>query len=313
MHMRIDRLLLSTLLSAALGAACQSKPASPPPAPDPVAPAAGGMGGAVAAAPAAPPAQALIHGKIAEKLDAAGYTYLKLQTAGGEVWAAVPVAAVTVGSEVDVTPQMTMEAFESKGLNRKFDKLVFATLGGGAPPAGAGAGSLPPNHPPMGGAAGGMGGMPGAPGGEQLPPNHPPMGGAAGGASAGAPSAGGNPHAGVGTSPPSNEPIKVAKASGKEGRTVAEVFAQKDKLKDVQVSIRGKVVKYNQQILGKNWIHLKDGTGAAGSDDLTITTEAQVAVGDVVLVSGKVHLDKDFGAGYAYNVIVEDATVQPAK
>jgi hypothetical protein len=154
-----------------------------------------------------------------------------------------------------------------------------------------------------------MGGMPG---GEQLPPNHPPMGGAAGGA-AGMPPAGGNPHAGVGTSPALNEPIKLAKASGKEGRTVAEVFAQKDKLKDVQVSIRGKVVKYNQQILGKNWIHLKDGTGAAGSDDLTITTDAQVAVGDVVVVSGKVHLDKDFGAGYAYNVIVEDAAVQQAK
>jgi hypothetical protein len=104
--------------------------------------------------------------------------------------------------------------------------------------------------------------------------------------------------------------IKVPKATSANARTVAEVVTQAAKLKDKPVAVRGKVVKYNAGILGKNWIHLKDGTGAAGSDDITVTTMGTAAVGDVVTLRGVVHLDKDFGAGYAYGVIIEDAAVE---
>jgi len=69
------------------------------------------------------------------------------------------------------------------------------------------------------------------------------------------------------------------------------------------------VVKYNAGILGKNWLHIQDGTGSAGTNDLTITTEATCTVGDTVLVHGKLVADRDFGAGYVYDLIVEDAQV----
>jgi hypothetical protein len=105
---------------------------------------------------------------------------------------------------------------------------------------------------------------------------------------------------------------KVEKAPGAEARTVAELHAQAAALKDRPVVLRGKVVKYNPQILGKNWIHLQDGSGdpKAGTHDITVTCGDTVKVGDVVTLRGTVRLKKDFGAGYAYDVIVEDARLQ---
>ncbi len=99
----------------------------------------------------------------------------------------------------------------------------------------------------------------------------------------------------------------IKKAEG--GKTVEEIFAGKSKLKGQSVKVRGKVVKYNEKILGQNWIHLKDGTGHVGEDDLMITSETKVKVGDTVLVTGKVSTDRDFGAGYKYSVIIEQAKV----
>jgi hypothetical protein len=102
--------------------------------------------------------------------------------------------------------------------------------------------------------------------------------------------------------------VKVPKASGADARTVAEVWSQRSALKEKSVTLRGKVVKFNPGIMGKNWVHVRDGSGTAGKDnDLTITTDDQTAVGEVVLVKGTVRVDKDFGAGYAYPVIVENA------
>jgi hypothetical protein len=100
----------------------------------------------------------------------------------------------------------------------------------------------------------------------------------------------------------------IAKAEG--GRTVAEVFAEKDQLAGQPVIVRGKVVKSNPDIMGKNWLHVRDGSGAEGTNDLTVTTSGAVPnVGDTVLVKGPLALDKDFGMGYVYDVIVEDAEV----
>ena len=85
----------------------------------------------------------------------------------------------------------------------------------------------------------------------------------------------------------------------------------KNLIKDTVVAVRGKVVKYNPGIMGKNWIHLRDGSGSREKkdDDITVTTLDSAAVGDVVLVRGTVHLDRNFGAGYVYPVIIEDAKV----
>ena len=218
-----------------------------------------------------------IKGKVAERLDAPPYSYLRLDTAKGEVWAAVPKTDVEKGQEVTVAGAMPMTDFESKSLKRKFDTIYFGTLGGADAPAPA---QLPP-----------------AMGGEAMAPNMPPANMAA-------------QHAAAAAGPAEVADVKVAKAPGADSRTVAEVHAQRIALKDKAVTVRGKVVKFNEGIMGRNWVHLRDGTGTAGKDnDLTVTTGDKASVGDVIVVKGKVQIDKDFGAGYAYPVIVEEAKV----
>ena len=93
------------------------------------------------------------------------------------------------------------------------------------------------------------------------------------------------------------------------GQTVAEILEGKNKFAGQPIAVRARVVKYNAQILGKNWVHLRDGSGAEGTNDLTVTTSVEVKVGDLVLVTGKLMTNRDFGSGYTYAAIVENATV----
>lgn len=90
---------------------------------------------------------------------------------------------------------------------------------------------------------------------------------------------------------------------------VADIFAKKDQLKGKKITVKGEVVKYNAGIMGKNWIHIQDGSGKAGTNDITATTNDSAAKGDKVTVTGTLVTDKDFGAGYKYDVIIEDATI----
>jgi len=99
----------------------------------------------------------------------------------------------------------------------------------------------------------------------------------------------------------------IAKAKG--GKTVAELYGEKGALSGKDISVRGKVVKFSPQIMGTNWIHLQDGSGSEGTNDLTVTTDTTVNVGDTVLVTGKLTTDKDFGYGYKYDLIIEEAKV----
>ena len=249
---------LLLVLMAALG--CQSKKSDAIVA-APTQPTAGGM----AATPAV--AGQGLTGKVLERLDASPYCYLRIQTARGEVWAAVPQAKVEKGTEVTVVNPMLMNNFESKTLNRTFPEVFFGTLGSAD-------GAAAPSAP--------------------MAP-----------AAASAPVAPGTPVAtavAVG---------KVAKATGAEARTVAETWAQKGALKEKTVTIRGQVVRYNPGVMGKNWLHLQDGSGdaAKGTHDITVTSQDTVTKGDVVTIKGTVHLDKDFGAGYTYALIVEEAKI----
>jgi hypothetical protein len=104
---------------------------------------------------------------------------------------------------------------------------------------------------------------------------------------------------------------QVLKATGPQGRTVAEVIGQRAQLAGKTVAVRGKVVKFSPGIMDRNWLHVRDGSGSTASknDDLLVTTQQTVAVGDLVLVRGTVRTDQDFGAGYTYDVLVENATL----
>jgi hypothetical protein len=98
--------------------------------------------------------------------------------------------------------------------------------------------------------------------------------------------------------------IKVADG----GITIAELYSNRDSYNRKSVIIRGKVVKFNSQIMGRNWAHIQDGSGDNGNYDLTITTKEDLKVGDVVTLKGIIATSKDFGAGYSYDIIMESAT-----
>jgi len=103
----------------------------------------------------------------------------------------------------------------------------------------------------------------------------------------------------------------VSVAELEPGQNIAYVYANKDSLAGQPISLRGKVVKYNSNILGWNFIHIQDGSGDAadGNNDLTVISKATTAVGETVVLTGNLILDKDFGSGYRFPVLMEDASI----
>ncbi|MEJ2643159.1 MAG: hypothetical protein P8010_26740, partial [Desulfosarcinaceae bacterium] len=90
------------------------------------------------------------------------------------------------------------------------------------------------------------------------------------------------------------------------GNTIREIEADKENLKGKTVRLRGKITKFNPNIMGKNWAHVRD---SSTLDDLTVTTSDKVSVGDVVIIEGTLEVNKVFGYGYAYPVMVENAKI----
>lgn len=206
-----------------------------------------------------------IYGTVREIINSGGYTYLRLESPGGvNIWTAVPEMKIKKGQKVTLQPGMEMTDFESKTLNRKFDRIVFS--------AGLSTGKKK-------GAASSEVKGPGSKGSVTTPA----------------------------------EKIKVEKAAGENAYAVGEIYKNASGLADKEVIVRGKVVKVSQGILGRNWIHIQDGSGdpSRGSHNLVVTTKDLPKMGDIVTASGVLRKEKDFGAGYQYYVILEDASVKP--
>lgn len=215
------------------------------------------LAAAAFAAPAAFAQAPTVKGEVLETQDIEGYTYMRLKTAEGETWAAVPTAKVKKGAQVTLENVMVMQNFESRALKRKFDRILFASLAQGGAKAAAAESGHPKSAPAK----------------------------------------------------PAAPVRKIAKATGPNARTVAEVVSGGKALKDKPVTVRGQVVKVNSGIRGRNWLHIQDGSGDAGkgTNDLTVTTTQMAAVGDVVSASGTVRTDVVVGPGYEFPVLVEDA------
>lgn len=92
--------------------------------------------------------------------------------------------------------------------------------------------------------------------------------------------------------------------------TIAAVLKSRKKLDGETVTVKGKVTKYNPAIMGLNWVHIQDGTEYSGQFDLTITTTEVVNVGDEVIFTGTIAIDRDFGYGYRYSTLMEKATLK---
>jgi len=123
---------------------------------------------------------------------------------------------------------------------------------------------------------------------------------------------GGKKASGSKAASPIAKDIKVAKATGPDAYTVGEIFEKRTALHEKTAVVKGQVVKVSAGIMGKNWIHLQDGTGdpAQGTNDLVATSDEVPALGEIITVKGTVFKDKDFGAGYKYAVIMEKASIQ---
>ena len=96
------------------------------------------------------------------------------------------------------------------------------------------------------------------------------------------------------------------------GVSIAELFKNRNKYANKKVRVRGKVVKVNNEVMDKNWVHLQDGTIDSGNFDLTVTTLELAKVDDVIEFEGTIILNKDFGAGYVYDLIMEGGTITKA-
>ncbi|RXQ97550.1 hypothetical protein EO244_01290 [Ancylomarina salipaludis] len=94
------------------------------------------------------------------------------------------------------------------------------------------------------------------------------------------------------------------------GISIADLFKNKEQYAGKKVIVSGKVVKVNNGIMKKNWIHIQDGTSDSDNFDLTFTTQNQANMGDIITIEGTVYLNKDFGAGYSYDLIIEEAIIK---
>ena len=106
-----------------------------------------------------------------------------------------------------------------------------------------------------------------------------------------------------------------ASAADAKAQTVASLYQNKAALAGKTISVQGKVMKVNNGIMNRNWLHIQDGTGdaKARTNDLVVTSKQTATVGDQVNISGVVAADKDFGAGYSYSLLIEDASIAPKK
>lgn len=303
----MKKLILICTIAVVL-AGCQKQETKTGAAPQKAADAAVSTQSAPAPAPNAAPAAApeKVSGTIAETLDSAGFTYVRLVTGKGDKWVVVRQTPLKKGAPLTITVNMVADKFESKSLKKSFDKLIFGEIEGAAPPPQTASMPAGMSTPPMASSmpTGMMSPHAGVPPSPQ-PGAEPPVQAMNAMMKA--------QHSGMAAGPVDNTPISVAKAEGENAKTVAEIWAARATTHDGQpVVVRGKVVKFLSGIMGKNWIHVRDGSGSRekGDNDITITTNDTAAVGNVVVVSGVLHVNKDFGAGYSYPIIIEEAKVK---
>ncbi|MBW2505526.1 MAG: DNA-binding protein [Deltaproteobacteria bacterium] len=236
---------------------------------------------------AAAPAAAPVKGKVLEAMDASGYTYLNVETDAGTKWIAVNQTPVEVGEEVTFMDGMVMQNFFSKSLDRTFPEIVFS---GGL----VGKGATPPAMPPA----------------ETGPASFSQaLTSEAGDAAATA----------TGMITGSQKAVmpladvKVEKAPGDNSYTVEEIFSKAEELNGQTITVRGKVMKVSPRIMGRNWVHLQDGTGSpeTNTHDLVVTTSQEPSADwDIITMEGVLAANKDFGSGYSYAVIIEEASVK---
>lgn len=207
--------------------------------------------------------------KVKEVIQTTNYTYMRVDKNNLEQWIAVGKMDVKEGATVYFEGGLEMQNFESPELGRIFESVLFVQEISDEPIKHEGTSS---------GIHSGM------PGGDESPvlgdkPQKPVL---------------------------TKIEVKIEQPAG--GISIGDLYSRKADFAGKAVTVRGQVTKVNYDIMGHNWIHLQDGTGSGENFDLTVTTTEEPEVGDIVTYSGKLTLNKDFGYGYFYDIIMEDAT-----
>jgi len=216
----------------------------------------------------------VFYGKVLEIKPAMGYKYLKVQEQGKQTWVAIANAPVKVGDKIGFDKKTLMKDFQSKALGQKFKEIYFASDV-----------YLPQKS--------------------TGPKSMKDLLGLGSGAK--------DPHAGmgIGMSPQPTEEKPTKPFVKKDTYTVEEVHMWRKSLKGKTVTVKGSVYKVSKGIMKRDWVHLGDGTGNEQklTDDLVFTAPTStIKGGDKIIATGTVAVDKDFGYGYFYPVIIEKST-----
>lgn len=219
-------------------------------------------------------------GIVLDSVTGGGYTYMNIEENGQKFWIAGPQTSVSKGAEVSFSEQVWMPNFTSKALNRTFEKILFVSgVNDGTPGDETGSDEAPVDEIHSG--------------------------------------------TGYGADAASEESAEVEEATDEEEEideedsepapadgiyTIERLYKNGDGFKGQIIKVRGKVVKVSENIMGMNWVHIQDGTGTKGKNKLVFRSANDTAkIGDMVVAEGRLDTDKDFGFGYYYAVIVEDA------
>ena len=235
---------------------------------------------------------AVLKASITEFKDVTNYTYLNLKDSTGRIWAAIPKTSVKTGDEIELANIIVMKDFHSKILDKTFATILFAV------PSNESNAHRTPSHVEMPAKTMTMTGMPSGMMSGAMPHGNVPEAGTESGKSRAMPL-----------------DIRVIKATGDHAYTIEEIYAGKKALAKSPVKVRAKVVKFLPDIMGKNWIHIQDGTGSAEgrNNDITVATTETADVGDEIIVQGTLSIDKDLGAGHVFAALIEDVSVEKLK
>jgi len=207
---------------------------------------------------------------VEEVQQSKAYTYLRVTEKDNTYWIAIAKKDVQEDDVLYYNHSLEMKDFESKDLDQKFETIYFVDKISDKPLKQSA--NMLKNNPHGNTQSGNM--------------------------------IKSNPHGN--TQSALKDVISVDAVEG--GITIAELFAKKEKYVGKNVKVRGQVVKYNAQIMDRNWVHIQDGTSYENKFDLTITTDDVFKPGDVVTFEGKIALNKNLGAGYTYELLMEKGT-----
>lgn len=211
--------------------------------------------------------------EVKEVIQTSNYTYLRVDKNNQEQWIAIgKMDQAKAGDVYYFEDGLEMKNFESKELGRTFASVLFVME----------ISDQPIKHEAVHG---------GMPGGMKNSGNQPVMGDK--------------------PEKPVIDKIDVTVDLPAGATSIADLYAKKTTYKGKLVTVRGQVTKVNVGIMGRNWIHIQDGTSNGENFDLTITTMDEPAMGTIVTYSGTLSLEKDFGYGYYYSIILENA--EPVK